>query len=80
MLKKIKNLETILKKIVDISMPSLWGHFKDGVLGACDEVSGVKRTNTSIGDALWWDGEVKEAILQEKNTYKVMCTLYIVHV
>ena len=24
-------------------MPYLWGHFKDGVLKACDEVSGKKR-------------------------------------
>ena len=30
-------------KLVDVEVPNLWGHFKDGVLKACDEVCGKKR-------------------------------------
>ena len=30
-------------KLVDVGASELWGHFKDGVLKACDEVCGKKR-------------------------------------
>ena len=32
-----------LTKLVDVGAPNLWGHFKDGVLKACDEVCGKTR-------------------------------------
>ena len=45
----------------------MWGHFKDGVLMACDEVYGKKRRTRSKGDTWWWNVEVKEAVLREKE-------------
>ena len=45
-----------------IGSPSLWGHFKDGVLEACDEVCWKKRGRRSKGDTWWWNKEVKEAV------------------
>ena len=36
-------------KLVNVVAPNLWGHFKNGVLKACDEVCGKKM-----------GGEVKE--------------------
>ena len=41
-------------------MPNLWGHFKNGVLRACDEVYWKKRGRRSKGDTWWWNEEVKE--------------------
>ena len=38
-----KQIEEKVIKLVDVVAPNLWGHFKDGVLKACDEVSGGKR-------------------------------------
>ena len=29
-------------KLVNVGTPNLWGHFKDGVLEACDDVCGKK--------------------------------------
>ena len=37
-----KQFEEKVSEFVDVGVPSLWGHFKDGVLKACDEVSGKK--------------------------------------
>ena len=45
--------ETILGKViefVDVLARNLWGHFMDGVLWACDKVSGKKRCRRSKGD------------------------------
>ena len=38
-----KRLEEKVIKLVDVEMPNLWGHFKDGITKACDEVCGKKR-------------------------------------
>ena len=37
-------------ELVDVGAPNLWGHFKDGILRACDEVCGKKRVRRSEGD------------------------------
>ena len=39
-LKVRKRYEEKVAKLVDVGAPNLWGHFKDGVLMACDEVYG----------------------------------------
>ena len=38
-----KQFEEKVIELVDVGAPNLWGHFKDGVLMACDEVCGKKR-------------------------------------
>ena len=38
-----KRFEEKIIKLVDVGASNLWGHFKDGVLCACDEVCGWKR-------------------------------------
>ena len=50
----------------------MWGHFKDGVLKACDEVCGKKK-GRSKGCTLWWNEEVKEAVSRKKEAHKAMC-------
>ena len=47
----------------------MWGHFKDGVLKAYDEVCG-KRGRKSKRDTWWWNEEVKEA---KKESTQGMC-------
>ena len=50
----------------------MWGHFKDGVLQACDEVCG-KMERRSKGDTRWWNEEVKEVVLRKKEVHKAIC-------
>ena len=38
-----KRLEEKVTELVDVGAPDLWGHFKDGVLKAYDDVGGKKR-------------------------------------
>ena len=47
----LKGFEEKVMKLVDIGVPNLWGHFKDGVLRACNDMCGKKRR--SNGDT-WW--------------------------
>ena len=54
-------------------MPTLWRHFKDRVLEACDEVCGTKRGRRSKGNTWWWNEEVKEAVSRKKEAHKAMC-------
>ena len=51
----------------------MWGHFKDRVLRACDEVCGKKRWRRSKGDIWWWNEEVKEVVSRKKDAHKIMC-------
>ena len=60
-------------QLVDVGVTSLLGHFKDGVLEACDEVCGNKRGRRSKGDTWWWNEEVKEAVSRKKDAHKAMC-------
>ena len=47
-------------------MPNLWGHFKEGILKACDVVCGMKSGRRSKGDTLWWNEELYEAVSIKK--------------
>ena len=67
-----KCFEEKVIKLVDVGAPNLWGHFKDGVLGACDEVFGKKR-GISNRDTWWWNEEVKETVSRKKEVHKTMC-------
>ena len=55
-------------------MPSdLWETFNDGVLKACDEVCGKKKSRRDQGDVLWWNEEVKDTITRKKAAFKELC-------
>ena len=45
-----KQFEEKVIQLVDVGAPNLWGHFKDGVLKACDEVCGKRRGRRSKED------------------------------
>ena len=49
-------------ELVDVGAANLWGHFKDWILGACNEVCGKKWGRRSKGDTWWWNEEVIEAV------------------
>ena len=51
----------------------MWGHFKDRILEACDEVCCRKRRRRSKGDTWFWNEEVKEAVLGKKEAHKALC-------
>ena len=50
----------------------MWGHFKDGVLKAYDEVCWMKRGRNEA-DTWWWNEEVKDAVSRKKEAHKAMC-------
>ena len=54
-----KRFEEKVIELVDVGTPNLWGHFKDGVLEACDEVCGKKRERWIKEDTWWCNEEVK---------------------
>ena len=60
-------------KLVDVGASNLWGHFKDVVLKACDEVCGKKRGRKSKGDAWWWNEMVKEVVSCKNGVQMAMC-------
>ena len=48
--------------VVDVGAPNLWGHIKNGVLKACDEVCGKKMGRRCKLDTSWWNEVVKEVV------------------
>ena len=50
----------------------MWGHFKEEVIKACDEVFWKKRGRRSKGGTWWWNEEVKEADSKRKDAHKAM--------
>ena len=71
---KIRKLfEEKVIKLVDVGVTSLWRHFKNGVIQACDEVCGKKWGRRCKGDTWWWNEEVKEAVSWKKDAHKTMC-------
>ena len=52
--------EKRVKKLVSTDAPDLCKTFKDGVLKACDEVCGKKKSRRDRGDMWWWNEEVKQ--------------------
>ena len=61
-LKIRKRFEEKVIQLVDVAMPNLCGHYKDGILEACDEVCGKQRGMRCKGSAWWLNEEVKEAV------------------
>ena len=73
-LKIRKRLEEKVIELVDIVAPNLLGHFKDGILKACDEECGKKRGRRSKGDTWWWNEEV-EAVSRKMYTRRCVGTV-----
>ena len=59
-------------ELVDVRAPNFWGHFKDGILEAGDEVCGKKSGRSCKGDAYWWNEQVNEAVSGKEGAHKVM--------
>ena len=68
-----KRFEEKVIKLVDIGAQNLWGHIKDRVIKACDEVCEKKRWRKSNGDTWLWSEEVKEAVSRKKEAHKAIC-------
>ena len=62
--------EKSVKELVSTDTPDLWKTFKDGVLKACDEVCGKKKSRRDRGDMWWWNEEVKDTIARKKMALK----------
>ena len=45
--------EKRVKELVSTDAPDLWKSFRDGVLKACDELCGKKKSRRDQGDK-WW--------------------------
>ena len=56
-------------ELVDVGVPSLWGHFKDGVLEACVELCWKKRWRISKADTWCLLDDMKEAISRKKDAH-----------
>ena len=54
--------EKKVKELVSTDAPDLWKTSKDGVVKACDEVCGKKKSRRDRGDLWGWNEEVKESI------------------
>ena len=55
-LKDVKIRKRFDEKVIELvyaGTPNLWGHFKDGILKACDEVCGKNRGRRSKEEK-WW--------------------------
>ena len=63
-----KRFEEKVTELVDVGAPNLWGHFKDGVLKACDEVCGRRRGRRSKEIIWWWNRVVKEVVSRKMHT------------
>ena len=51
----------------------MWKTFKDGILKACDEVCGKKKSRRDRGHMWWWNEEVKNIIARKKAAFKELC-------
>ena len=78
-LKIWKRFEEKVIKLVDVGMPNIWGHFKDGIIKACNEVCGRKLRRCKV-DTWWWQrrymvvakeihGGYIERIMNEENDW-----------
>ena len=68
-----KRFEEKVTELVDVGAPHLWGHYKNGVLKACDEVCWNKRGGGRKRDTWLGNEEVKEAVSIKKEAHKAMC-------
>ena len=58
---------------MSIDALDLWKTFNDGVLKACDELCGKKKSRRDQGDMWWWNEEVKNIIARKKVAFKELC-------
>ena len=65
--------EKRVKELVSTDAPDLWKTFRDGVLKACDELCGKKKSRRDQGDMWWWNEEVKDTITRKKAAFKGLC-------
>ena len=65
--------EKRVKELVSTDAPDLWKTFRDGVLKACDELCGKKKSRRDQGDMWWWNEEVKDTITRKKAAFKEVC-------
>ena len=65
--------EKRVKELVSLDAPDLWKIFRDGVLKACDELCGKKKSRRYQGDMWWWNEEVKDTITRKKAAFKELC-------
>ena len=65
--------EKRVKELVSTDAPDLWKTFRDGVLKACDELCGKKKSRRDQGDMWWWNKEVKDTITRKKAAFKELC-------
>ena len=68
-----RNLKKRVNELVSTDTPDLWKTFKDGVLQACDERCGKKKSRRDQGDMWWWNEEVKDTITRKKAAFKEVC-------
>ena len=62
--------EKRVKELVSTDVPDLWKSFKDGVLKACDQVCGKKKSRRDQGDMWSWNEEVKNTMAKKKTAFK----------
>ena len=65
--------EKRVKELVRTDASDLWKTFRDGVLKACDELFGKKKSRRDQGDMWWWNEEVKDTIIRKKAAFKQLC-------
>ena len=65
-----ERFEKRVRKLASTDAPDLWKTFKDGVLKACDELRGKKKSRRDRGDMWWWNEEVKDTIARKKAAFK----------
>ena len=70
---KRERFEKIVKELVSTAAPDLWKTFRDGVLQACDEVCGKKKSRRDQGDMWWWNEEVKDTITRKRAVFRELC-------
>ena len=68
-----KQFEEKVMKLVVVGVPNTWGHFKDGVLKACNEVCEKKMGRRSKGGTWWWNEDMMESVERKKDAHKTMC-------
>ena len=65
--------EKRVKELVSTDAPDLWKTFRDGVLKACDDLCGKKKSRRDQRDMWWWNEEVKDTITRKKAAFKELC-------
>ena len=57
-------------ELVSTDEMDLWKCFKEGMLKACDEVSGKKKGRRDQRDTWWWNEGVMEGVARKKDAHK----------